>query len=46
MAQFEILSKSIPVSMHEDWFDIATTDHFWMQWRFEVFKKKIKKNTL
>ena len=42
MAQFEILSKSIPVSMHEDWFDIATTDHFWMQWRFEVFKKIIK----
>lgn len=42
MAIFETISESIPVSMHEDWFEIATVDHFWMQWRFDVFKKNIQ----
>jgi len=41
MAVYETISESIPVSMHEDWFEIATSEHFWMQWRFEIFKKII-----
>ncbi len=33
------LSGSIPVNMGEWWFDVATTDHFWVRRRFEVMKK-------
>lgn len=25
--------------MHEDWYDFADAEHFWMQWRFEAVKK-------
>lgn len=35
----EILSEPIPVSMAEDWYDMANTEHFWMQWHYEFFKK-------
>lgn len=39
MANLIHLSESIPVSMADDWFDIATEEHFWMKWRFEEIKK-------
>lgn len=35
----EYLSQAAKVSMSDDWFEIANADHFWMQWRFEIFKK-------
>jgi 2-polyprenyl-3-methyl-5-hydroxy-6-metoxy-1,4-benzoquinol methylase len=33
------LSPSMPVSMGDWWFDIATSDHFWIRRRFEVMKR-------
>ncbi len=33
------LSPSLPVNMGDWWFDIATTDHFWIRRRFEVMKR-------
>ena len=35
------LSEVEAVSMGDDWFEIATSDHFWMKWRFEEIKKLI-----
>jgi hypothetical protein len=32
------LSPSVPVSMGDWWFDIATINHFWIRRRFEVMK--------
>ncbi len=40
-SNYTILSSDIPVSMHQKWYDIANEDHFWMIWRFEIFKKVI-----
>ena len=33
------LSPSMPVSMGDWWFDIATSDHFWIRRRFEVMRR-------
>ncbi|MGB8579510.1 MAG: methyltransferase domain-containing protein [Candidatus Sulfotelmatobacter sp.] len=33
------LSASVPVNMGDWWFDVATTDHFWIRRRFEVMRK-------
>lgn len=33
------LSASTPVSMGDWWFDIATSDHFWIRRRFEVMRR-------
>lgn len=33
------LSPSMPVSMGDWWFDVATSDHFWIRRRFEVMKR-------
>ncbi len=33
------LSPSTPVNMGDWWFDIATSDHFWIRRRFEVMKR-------
>lgn len=33
------LSDSMPVSMGDWWFDIATSDHFWIRRRFEVMRQ-------
>jgi SAM-dependent methyltransferase len=33
------LSASAPVNMGDWWFDIATSDHFWIRRRFEVMKR-------
>jgi len=35
----QYLSQPLPVNMGDWWFDIATTDHFWIRRRFEVMKK-------
>ena len=31
------LSKSEGVRMDDEWFDIASLEHFWIQWRFQAF---------
>jgi SAM-dependent methyltransferase len=33
------LSSPTPVSMGDWWFDIATTDHFWIRRRFQVMRR-------
>jgi 2-polyprenyl-3-methyl-5-hydroxy-6-metoxy-1,4-benzoquinol methylase len=35
----EYLSSVEEVSMHDSWFDIASADHFWLQWRLEIIKR-------
>lgn len=35
----EYLSRPISVSMADDWYKFATTEHFWMRWRFETLLK-------
>jgi len=39
MDKIEYLSKTEEVSMGDEWFNITHKNHFWMRWRFEVFKK-------
>lgn len=39
--ELQILSPAENVSMADEWFEIATRDHFWMQWRFNVIKNKL-----
>jgi SAM-dependent methyltransferase len=33
------LSPSMPVNMGDWWFDVATSDHFWIRRRFEVMRR-------
>jgi 2-polyprenyl-3-methyl-5-hydroxy-6-metoxy-1,4-benzoquinol methylase len=37
--KIEYLSNVEEVSMHDAWFDIASEDHFWLQWRLEIIKR-------
>jgi 2-polyprenyl-3-methyl-5-hydroxy-6-metoxy-1,4-benzoquinol methylase len=37
------VSKTEQYNFRDDWYDIATDDNFWMQWRFEFFMKFLKK---
>jgi SAM-dependent methyltransferase len=39
MPNIEYISNPTPVSMADEWFDISTTEHFWVRRRFEVFEK-------
>lgn len=38
-----VLSQPKPVRMADEWFDIATLDHFWIKRRFEVCRKLLAK---
>jgi 2-polyprenyl-3-methyl-5-hydroxy-6-metoxy-1,4-benzoquinol methylase len=44
--QPEIISKVKESTFTDEWYDIASLDHFWMQWRFKVFKKLLKKTNI
>jgi len=39
MIEIEKYSNPDTVSMHEDWFEIADENHFWMQWRWAKLKQ-------
>jgi SAM-dependent methyltransferase len=39
MSTVQILSPPRPVAMDDGWFEISTTDHFWIEWRLEALKK-------
>lgn len=39
MITIEKYSNAETVSMHEDWFEIADENHFWMKWRWEKLKQ-------
>jgi SAM-dependent methyltransferase len=43
MSEIEFLSPATPVSMADEWFEFATPDHFWMQWRHRVLLKELKR---
>jgi len=38
-ASINWISKDSNFSMANEWFEIANVNHFWMQWRFNFFKK-------
>lgn len=38
----EIISTSRSSSFEEDWYDIATDDHFWLQWRLRASLGQIR----
>ena len=41
MSRIEQLSSVTAVSMADEWFDHATVDHFWMQWRHQVLLRQL-----
>jgi len=45
MSEVEFLSPAAPVAMADEWFEIATANHFWMQWRHEVLLYHLKRTS-
>jgi 2-polyprenyl-3-methyl-5-hydroxy-6-metoxy-1,4-benzoquinol methylase len=43
MSNIELLSDPKAVSMADEWFQFATPDHFWMQWRHHVLARALKR---
>jgi SAM-dependent methyltransferase len=43
MSEIETLSQPQTVSMADDWFQFATADHFWMQWRHRLLVRALKR---
>lgn len=43
MSGIETLSQPQEVSMANEWFQFATADHFWMQWRHRLLLRAIKR---
>jgi SAM-dependent methyltransferase len=42
MRAIETLSQPQQVSMADEWFQFATADHFWMQWRHRLVVRALK----
>jgi len=43
MSEIEFLSPPTSVSMADEWFDLATTDHFWIKWRHSVLLRQLNR---
>ena len=43
MSVIETLSQPQAVSMADEWFQFATADHFWMQWRHRLLVRALKR---
>src|SRR4029077_6343913 len=43
MGVIETFSKPQAVSMADEWFEFATADHFWMQWRHRLLVRALKR---
>jgi SAM-dependent methyltransferase len=43
MGVIETFSKPQAVSMANEWFEFATADHFWMQWRHRLLVRALKR---
>ena len=43
MGVIETFSKPQTVSMADEWFEFATADHFWMQWRHRLLVRALKR---
>ena len=41
MRKVEFLSEPSSVSMADEWFELATRDHFWMKWRHAVLLRQL-----
>jgi hypothetical protein len=46
MSKIEFLSPPSSVSMADEWFDLATTDHFWIKWRHFVLLRQLNRARL
>ena len=44
MSNIEILSPPKAVSMADEWFEFATADHFWMQWRHRLLARALRRS--
>src|SRR6266567_575131 len=44
MSNIEILSAPKAVSMADEWFEFATADHFWMQWRHRLLARALRRS--
>ena len=42
MNSIETLSEPKAVSMADEWFEIATAEHFWMRWRHAVLLRAVR----
>ncbi len=42
MSAIETLSQPQAVAMADEWFQFATADHFWMQWRHHLIVRGVK----
>jgi len=40
--RIEFISEPISVNMADDWFEIATLDHFWIRRRFDVARSMLR----
>jgi 2-polyprenyl-3-methyl-5-hydroxy-6-metoxy-1,4-benzoquinol methylase len=40
--RIEFISEPASVNMADDWFEIATSDHFWIRRRFDVARKMLR----
>ena len=38
----ELVSQLTDISMADEWYEFATDDHFWIQWRFAAMLKQLK----
>jgi len=43
MSVIETFSKPQAVSMADEWFELATADHFWMQWRHRLLVRALRR---
>src|SRR5438552_2854132 len=43
MSAIEILSQPKAVAMADEWFQFATADHFWMQWRHSMLLQALSR---
>src|SRR6266699_730715 len=43
MSNIETFSQPKAVSMAGEWFQFATADHFWMQWRHSLLARALKR---
>ena len=43
MSMIETFSEPQAVSMADEWFELATADHFWMQWRHRLLLRALKR---
>jgi SAM-dependent methyltransferase len=44
MREIEVLSQPQTVSMADEWFEFATADHFWMQWRHRILVRAFRRS--